>query len=111
VDAAALGADATPAEKHAAITALVDHHATTGEWRRNGQGDGTTGDGLLVRAIMEYHGMDRDAARTAVAGLDKKTQAALRASAELSPIIERLRVARTPKASVDVSAILAGIGR
>lgn len=112
VDAAALGAGSTPAEKHAEIERLVTYHRATGEWKRTGDGDGSAGgDGLLVRAIMEYHEMERDAARTAVGTLDKKTQAQLRASAELKPIIDRLRVAKAPKASVDVSAILAGIGR
>lgn len=111
VDAAALGAGASPAEKYAEIERLVVYHRATGEWKRTGDGDAAGGDGLLVRAIMEYHGMDREWARQAVGTLDKKVQAQLRASAELKPIIDRLRVAKAPKASVDVSAILANIGR
>ena len=102
-DAAALGAEATPAEKHAAIKALVDHHRDTGDWNRTGAGDGTSGDGLLVRAVMEFNGMERDAAREAVATLDKATQAAMRASPELEPIIRRIKMERpAPKAKVGV---------
>lgn len=114
VDAAAKGPEATPAEKHAAMQAVYDHMFKSGEWSRVGAGDGTSGDGLLVRAIMEATGVDRDTARTAVAGMDKPTQYAMRQSKELAPIIERLRVARAPKAKtggVDVAAALAAIGR
>lgn len=97
VDAAALGADATDTDKYKAILALVDHHRATGEWSRVGTGTGTGGsDGLLIRALMEYAGIDRDTARTRVAPLDRKTQDALRRSPELAPIIARLRTAKPP---------------
>jgi hypothetical protein len=112
VDAAALGAGASPQAKHEEIVRLVDHHRATGEWRRTADGTGTGGDGLLVRAIMEFNGMDRDSARAAVGRLDKKLQAAMRASPELSPIIERLRVEKAPRgAKVDVAGVLAGLAR
>lgn len=102
IDAAALGKGATPAEKYEAISALVTHHRATGEWSRVGQG-GTSGDGLLVQAIMAAYGLDRDTARKQVAGWDKKTQHALRESPELAPIIARLRVAKTRTPSADVA--------
>lgn len=114
VDAAAKGPDATPAEKHAAMQAVYDHMFKTGEWSRVGQGgEGTGGDGLLVKAIMEATGVTRDVARTAVAGMNKPTQHAMRQSAELKPIIDRLRMARAPKpkAGLDVAGMLASIGR
>lgn len=114
VDAAAKGPEATPAEKYAAMKAVYDHMFKSGEWSRVGAGDGTSGDGLLARAIMEATGVDRDAARAAVAGMDKSTQYAMRMSDELAPIIARLRVARAPKpkaGGIDVAAALAAIGR
>ncbi len=99
-DAAALGAGASDAEKYDAIMAVVTHHRTTGEWNRTpGAGDGASGDGLLVRAVMEAYGLDRDTARTQVAAIDKKTQAAMRGSDELAPIIARLRTEKKPKAA------------
>lgn len=116
VDAAALGAEATPKEKYEAIRALVNHHAETGDWNRTGTGDGSGGDGLLVQALMEYHDMDRDAARAAVGTVSKAEQAALRASPELSPIIARIKIARADKAAkkaptVDTSSLLAKLAR
>lgn len=102
VDAAALGAGSTPEEKHAAIMALVTHHRESGEWARVGAaGSGAGGDGLLVRAVMEIFGLDRDTARTQVGAMDKKTQHALRASPELAPTIARLRVEKKPRVTAD----------
>lgn len=111
VDAAALGEGSTLAEKHAAIMVVVNHHRDSGEWSRQGQGDGTPGDGLLVRAIAEFDGCGMAEARELVAKMDKKTQAAMRASDALRPIIERwLKVAPAPKVSaVDVSALLSAL--
>lgn len=108
VDAAALGSGSTPDEKHAAIMALVTHHRDTGEWARvAGAGSGAGGDGLLVRAVMEVFGLDRDTARAQVGAMDKKTQAGLRASPELAPVIARLRVAKAPRVTVDTRAAVA----
>lgn len=110
VDGAALGKGATLTEKHAAIMAIVEHHQTTGEWNRVGGGDGTSGDGLLVRALMEAAGLGRDEARTAVGQMDKATQAAMRKDAEIAPIIARIKLEKPlPKASatVDTGSLLA----
>ena len=102
VDAAALGAGSTPGEKHAAIMALVTHHRDTGEWARvAGAGSGAGGDGLLVRAVMEVFGLDRDTARAQVGAMDKKTQHALRSAPELAPVIARLRVEKKPRVTAD----------
>lgn len=110
-DKAALGADASPAEKHAAIMRMVQWHRDGGDWNMTASGDGTSGDGLLCRAIMEATGIDRDAAREAVGAMDKKTQAAMRASAELAPIIARIRAEKpAPKvAAIDATSLLAGL--
>lgn len=109
VDAAALGKDATLAEKHEAIMAIVDHHRDGGAWNRTGGGDGSGGDGLLVKAVMEFAGIDRDTARAQVKGWDKKTQAAMRANPEIAPIIARIKAAEDKKAaaSIDTGAQLA----
>jgi hypothetical protein len=114
VDAAALGATATPAEKHAAITALVNHHRDTGDWNRKAGGDGTAGDGLLVLALAAVTGCTREQARAAVTAMDKKTQAAMRASPELKPTIDRLRDERTMSKpgkgpAPDVGSVLAAL--
>lgn len=112
-DAAALGAGATDAEKYEAIMALVTHHRATGEWSRVGTGTGAGTDGLLVRALMECTGADRETVRAQVATLDRKAQNALRASPEIAPIIARLRTAKAPSgdAAQAASAFLAGLKR
>lgn len=109
VDASALSAGSSLADKHAAIMKVVEHHKTTGAWNRNNQGDGTAGDGLLLRAIMAFDGCDKETARALVGKMDKKMQAKMRASAELKPIIERLRAEREPKPTpgFDASSVLA----
>jgi len=110
VDAAALGKGATIAEKGDAIQAKMTRWVESGEWASRGAGDGTSGDGLLVRAIMEVCGLDRDAARTQVGEWDKKTQAAMRADPSIAPVIARLRVEKVAKApAVDTASILAGL--
>lgn len=110
-DAAALSKGATLAEKYAAIKTVIDHHAETGEWNRKGSGDGTTGDGLLVAAIMEFQACDRDTARGLVAKMDKKLQAQMRATPELKTIIDRIKTERAPKtpAGFDLTATLAAL--
>jgi hypothetical protein len=113
-DAAALsvvdGRRPTPGEKYAEMKRLDDAMRATGEWKRTGAGEGSTGsDGLLVRALAELLSIPLDEARASVAGMDKATQAAMRGDAEIAPIIARLRVARTPKGpvTVDTRGILA----
>lgn len=110
-DAAALSKGSTDAEKYEAMKAVFEHLQAGGDWNRKGGGDGTSGDGLLVGAIMEFQNLSRDEARGLVAQMDKKLQAAMRASKELAPIIERLKVARAPKAPAgfDATAALAAL--
>lgn len=112
VDKAALGAGATQQEKYEAIWRLVDHHAGGGDWNMVATGDGTSGDGLLVRALMEVAELDRDAARVAVGAMDKPTQHAMRQSPEIAPIIARMRAEKpAPRAvaGVDTAGLLAAL--
>jgi len=111
VDAAALGKDATPAEKYAAITAIREHHLNGGAWNRTGGGDGTGGDSLLVKGIMAAFGLDRDTAREQVTGWDKKTQAAMRAIPEIKAAIDAAKAADDKRAGsgVDTSAAMAAL--
>lgn len=108
-DAAALSKGSSLREKYEAIKTVVDHHADTGEWNRKGSGDGSTGDGLLVAAIMEFQTCDRETARGLVGQMDKKLQAQMRATPELKAIIDKIKLAKTPKAPAgfDASTVLA----
>lgn len=117
VDAAAIerdvetGRPALPVDKHRAIVGVLDHMRQTGEWNRVGGGDGTTTDGLLVRALTEFLGKPVDEVRATVAGWDKRTQAAMRADVSLAPIIARLRLAKdaTKARGVDTAGLLASL--
>ena len=88
------GVRPTTAMKRAEIARLVEHMETTGEFYRNGGGDGTGSDGLLVRALAESCGIDLETARETVAGWDKTFQAAMRKDPELAPIIARMKTAK-----------------
>lgn len=110
-DAAALSKGSTLREKWEAIKTVVDHHIDTGEWNRKGSGDGSTGDGLLVAAIMEFQACDRETARGLVGQMDKKLQAQMRATPELKSIIDKIKLAKAPKmpAGFDAKTLLAGM--
>jgi len=110
-DAMALSAGATLKEKYEAMMVVRNHHVATGEWNRKGAGDGATGDGLLVAAIMEFQSLDRETARGLIGKMDKKLQAQMRATPQLKAIIDRIKTERAPKAPVgfDAATILAGL--
>jgi hypothetical protein len=119
IDAAALSRDeetgrpATPAQKLAAMEDVVAQ-LREGDWNRRATGDGTSGSGLLVVALMRLTGKDRDAVEATVAGWSKEQQAAMRASAQVAPVIATIKAERAAKAGqkaapVDVSGLLASI--
>lgn len=93
------------------VTAL---HAriSKGEWReaREGTSGGVTGAGLLVKALMELHGLDATKAREFLADKSPKEQAILR---DYPPIAEKIREikARSPKADTSAKAteLLSGL--
>ena len=97
-DRAAIGRDpetgksATPAEKLAAMTTLVDHyHSGTSEWSMVTRGEGAPR-GLLFRALcIAYPNRDPEEIRTWLAGKSKAEQAALRKSPKLADIIAGLQ--------------------
>lgn len=115
-DAAALerdpatGRSATPEDKYKAMRAVADRlHA--GEWNARGEGDGSGGDGLLVRALAKVTGRPVDEIRPEVTKWDKKTQAAMRADPNIAPVIAELRAAADANKAkgVDTSVLLARI--
>lgn len=119
VDAAALSRDeatgrsASPMEKFAAMADVATQLAE-GDWNKRATGDGTAGVGLLVSALMRLTGKDRAEIEPVVEGWTKEQQAAMRASAEVAPIIATIKAERAAKkgtdsAPVDVGALLAGL--
>lgn len=89
------------------IDDLIDR-LTKGEWNVGRQAGGFSGTSVLLRAAMEFSGMDQEKAR---AWLGTKTQAeklALRRSEQLKPIIERIESEKAAKSGtqVDTSSML-----
>lgn len=102
-DAAAQSKGATAQEKYDAMRAKLQRWQDTGEFKSAG-GTGEVGDGLLVQAIMEFQSVDKTEARRLVGLMDRKLQAAMRASSELSPIIEKIKANRVKSAAPNFSA-------
>lgn len=103
-DAAAMSAGASPDEKADAIDAVIQHHRATGLWSRRGTGTGEGSDGLLLAAVVEVYGLAREAAREFLKTVPRAAQNAMRDDPELKPTIDRLRLARTPKAAATTAA-------
>lgn len=91
---------------------------TAGEWRvtREG-GSAMAGASILAKALVEVTGQPVSVVRGYLANLDHKTKAALRASAEVGPTVQRLEQEKAARAAargkeapvVDVSGVLAGL--
>jgi hypothetical protein len=102
------GKSATIQEKRDAIEAMASQIGS-GEWNKTGEGDGSSGLGLLARALTRLY-PDRDI-KVFVAGLSKEQQAAMRASARVRTVIDVIKAedaARKPAVkAVDVNALFA----
>ena len=99
------------AERYEAMAAVAAHIADANDgddWNRKPAGDGSGGDGLLVRALVELTGAPRDAIRAKVGAMSKKDQAALRASEPVAGVIARLR-APAPEAAARAQGLLAAL--
>lgn len=89
-----------------------------GEWRVTREG-GTSmaGASILAKALVEVTGQPIGMVRQYLTGLDNKTKAALRASAEVGPTVQRLEAEKAARAAergksaptVDTASVLAGL--
>lgn len=89
-----------------------------GEWRVTREGGSSmAGASILAKALVEVTGQPVGVVRQYLAGLDNKTKAALRASAEVGPTVQRLEAEKAARAAargkeapaIDVSNVLAGL--
>jgi hypothetical protein len=91
------------------VDALLNR-LNAGEWSMRREGGGMAGTSVLLQALMEFSGKDTEDIR---AFLKEKSQAeklALRMSAQLKPIVEKIEAAKAAKsAHVDTDALLAGL--
>jgi len=115
-DAAAISRDpetgkpATPAEKLAAMSALVEHyHSGASEWSRVGVGGGPKGGFLFEALVRMYPAKTAEDIRTWLDGQSKSAQAALRANPKVAGVISTIRDERLVGTDVDTEALLAEI--
>ena len=118
-DAAALGKDATPSDKFAAMSAVVAR-LLDGEWKM-ARGDGSSAvAGIIYRAYREFVNAkfaaakkpapDETALRAQYDAKSRSDQLALRTVPEISTIIERMKSESGPVKTVDTEALLADLG-
>lgn len=90
-----------------AVVGIIDR-LNKGEWSVRGQGGGMGGTSILIQALMEKSGKPIEAIRAFLAPLTQQDKMALRNSAQLKPIVEKLEAAKLAKsAKVDTDALLA----
>lgn len=118
-DAAALGKDASPADKYNAMLAVADR-LIAGEWKQSrGEGAGPVA-GIIFRAFSQWVAdmakakkMDApstDKIRAIYDGKTRAEQLALRNVPAIAVIIEKLKTAKTPAKSVDTDSLLSDLG-
>lgn len=116
-NAASLSKDPTsgkPATAQAKYDSLMEVRAAlrNGDWDRRGGGI-TSDDTLLIDAIVESHGMERDAVRTAVLGWTRDQRMAAQAEEVTAPVFERMKKERDERVAfgVNVANLFASIGK
>jgi len=118
-DAAALGKDATPSDKYAAMQAVASR-LLEGDWKQSrGEGAAPVA-GIIFRAFSQWVHDRATKAKKPVPSIDdirkvydgktRAEQLALRNVAEIAAIIETLKADRAPKQAIDSDALLADLG-
>jgi len=94
------GRSASMEEKFAAMRAVVTA-LQAGEWSRRGEGDGTSGGGLLLSALLRFYADSRTEKQVLARykALSDKEPAALRANPKISAIIAEIKAERAAKAA------------
>jgi hypothetical protein len=115
VDAAAIarntdtGAAATIEDKYDAVREVFDRITSpTGTWNKvRGDGTGTGGTGLLVRALMAIFGKDEDSIR---AQLDECTDDEVKALRSSPKVAAKMAELKAAKSNIDTDALLSKFG-
>lgn len=82
-----------------------------GEWSTRREGSGMAGTSILLKALVEHSGKSIEDVKAFLKKLSQKDKLALRNTAKLKPIIDRLESEKASKvANVDTDALLAGLG-
>jgi hypothetical protein len=92
-----------------AVDALHER-LSKGEWSTKREGGGMTGTSVLMRALIEFSGRTPEQVKEFLAGKSQAEKLALRNSAKIKPIVERLEAAKAAKgANVDTDSLLAAL--
>jgi hypothetical protein len=101
-----------------AMDQLNERLQATGEWNAAVEGgSGMAGASILAKALVEVSGQTIAVVRQYLSGLDAKTKAALRLSAEVKPVVDRLEAEKAARAAargktataIDTGSVLANL--
>lgn len=104
-DPAALAKGSTPADKHAAILAVVGN-VQNNQWKKPA-GERAQSSTLLIRAIAEMKSIPVEKATEFIGGKSSDEKKALSLHPPIAAIIARLRAESGKSADVDANALLA----
>lgn len=89
-----------------AVDALIER-LNIGEWGVKRESNGMAGTSVLARALVELKGVTIEKVKAFLAGKTAAQKTALRESAELKPIVQRIEAEKAKKGStVDTSSLL-----
>ena len=89
----------------------LDAHIQAGEWSTRKEGTGMGGTSILLKALVEASGKAVDDVRKFLSTKSQAEKIALRNTAKIKPIVERLEAEKASKgAKVDTEALLAELG-
>jgi hypothetical protein len=77
----------------------LDGHIQAGEWSSRKEGSGLGGTSVLLKALVEFTGKTAEVIKEFLSGKSQAEKLALRASAKLKPIIDRLEAEKVSKAA------------
>lgn len=114
---AAHGAEQKYGDETAGVTDIDDmvlavdelhERLSKGEWATRREGSGMAGTSVLLRALVELSGKDPASIKQFLSGKTQAEKMALRNSAKVKPIVERLEAEKIAKSShVDTESLLA----
>lgn len=81
-----------------------------GKFYAERQSNEMAGTSILLRALVQHYGQSVEEVKAVLETLTGKEKAALRASAELAPVIQALEAEKVAKSSVDTGALLQRFG-
>jgi len=94
------------------VLAVDELHARLekGEWSTKREGGGFAGTSVLLRALVEFSGRSAEQVKEFLSGKSQAEKLALRGSAQLKPIVDRLEAEKLSKGSkVNTDDLLASL--